>query len=66
VVDDLVKRTLSGGVGKSGMGHYHGHDGFVNFFKMRSIFYQARVSAMRFMWPLYRKFADQYLNLLSK
>ena len=55
-----------GGVGDSGMGHYHGHDGFVTFSKMRPIFYQARFSPMRFMWPPYRKLAGQYLKFLMK
>ena len=55
-----------GGVGESGMGHYHGHDGFVTFSKMRPIFYQARVSGMRLMWPPYKKLADKYLGFLLK
>jgi coniferyl-aldehyde dehydrogenase len=55
-----------GGVGESGMGHYHGRDGFVTFSKMRPVFYQARFTAMRFMWPPYRKIADQYLKFLMK
>lgn len=55
-----------GGVGDSGMGHYHGHDGFVTFSKMRPVFYQARLSGMRFIWPPYGKFADQYLKFFLK
>jgi coniferyl-aldehyde dehydrogenase len=55
-----------GGVGESGMGHYHGHDGFVTFSKMRPVFYQARFSGMRFMWPPYGKWVDRYLKFLLK
>ena len=55
-----------GGVGDSGMGHYHGHDGFVTFSKMRPVFYQARLSGMRFMWPPYGKLVDRYLKFLLK
>jgi coniferyl-aldehyde dehydrogenase len=55
-----------GGVGHSGMGHYHGHDGFVTFSKMRPIFYQPRLTSMRLMWPPYRQLADKYLKFLLK
>jgi coniferyl-aldehyde dehydrogenase len=55
-----------GGVGESGMGHYHGYEGFVTFSKMRPVFYQARWSAVKFMWPPYGKFANKYLNFLTR
>lgn len=62
-----VQHTLPfGGVGDSGMGHYHGHDGFVTFSKMRPVFYQARFSGMRLMWPPYGKWVDRYLKFLLK
>jgi coniferyl-aldehyde dehydrogenase len=55
-----------GGVGDSGMGHYHGHDGFVTFSKMRPVFYQAPFSAIKFLWPPYGKFATRYLEFLTR
>jgi coniferyl-aldehyde dehydrogenase len=55
-----------GGVGASGMGHYHGYEGFVTFSKMRPVFYQASFSAMKFLWPPYGKFASKYLDFLTK
>jgi coniferyl-aldehyde dehydrogenase len=55
-----------GGVGASGMGHYHGYEGFVTFSKLRPVFYQARWSALKFLWPPYGKFASTYLNFLTK
>jgi len=55
-----------GGVGPSGMGHYHGYEGFVAFSKLRPVFYQAGFSAMRFLQPPYGKFADRIYNLLVK
>jgi coniferyl-aldehyde dehydrogenase len=55
-----------GGVGESGMGHYHGHEGFETFSKMRPVFYQARFSSMKFMMPPYGKFADRTLKFLIK
>jgi len=55
-----------GGVGASGMGHYHGREGFETFSKLRPVFYQARFSALAFMAPPYGKFADRLLGFLSK
>ncbi len=55
-----------GGVGESGMGHYHGYEGFVTFSKMRPVFYQASFSAVKFLWPPYGKFASKYLAFLTK
>jgi len=55
-----------GGVGESGMGHYHGYEGFVTFSKMRPVFYQAPFSAIKFLWPPYGKFATHYLEFLTR
>lgn len=55
-----------GGVGDSGMGHYHGHEGFITFSKLRPVFYQARFSALKFMAPPYGKFANRMLNFMTK
>ncbi len=55
-----------GGVGESGMGHYHGYEGFVTFSKMRPVFHQASFSAVKFLWPPYGKFASKYLAFLTK
>ena len=55
-----------GGVGASGMGHYHGYEGFVTFSKLRPIFYQAPFSAMKFLRPPYGAFATKVYNLLVK
>ncbi len=55
-----------GGVGDSGMGHYHGHEGFITFSKMRPVFHQARFSALKFLYPPYGKFADRYLRFLTR
>jgi coniferyl-aldehyde dehydrogenase len=55
-----------GGVGPSGMGHYHGREGFETFSKMRPVFHQARISAMKFVGPPYGRFADFMLKFLIK
>jgi coniferyl-aldehyde dehydrogenase len=55
-----------GGVGDSGMGHYHGHEGFETFSKMRPVFYQTRFSTLKFLWPPYGKLADKVLAFLIR
>ncbi len=55
-----------GGVGASGMGHYHGHEGFLTFSKLRPVFYQASFSAMKFLAPPYGRFANTLLNFLTR
>ncbi|MDN0073624.1 coniferyl aldehyde dehydrogenase [Crenobacter sp. SG2303] len=42
-----------GGVGPSGMGHYHGHEGFVTFSKMKPVFRQPRLNGMWMVRPPY-------------
>ena len=55
-----------GGVGASGMGHYHGYEGFATFSKLRPVFYQAGFSSLKFLAPPYGKFADKMLNIILK
>jgi coniferyl-aldehyde dehydrogenase len=70
-VNDIVLHTGQhdmpfGGIGDSGMGHYHGYEGFVTFSKLRPVFYQAPFSAIKFLWPPYGKFATKYLDFLTR
>ncbi|MFM0287409.1 coniferyl aldehyde dehydrogenase [Paraburkholderia megapolitana] len=56
-----------GGVGASGMGHYHGHEGFITFSKLRPVFYQARFSSVQMMFqPPYTARTMKLMNLLVK
>ena len=55
-----------GGVGASGMGHYHAYEGFTTFSKLRPVFYQAKFSAMKFLAPPYGKSATWVFNLLAR
>ncbi len=55
-----------GGVGDSGMGHYHGREGFEAFSKMRPVFYQTRWSTLKFLWPPYGKLAERVLAFLIR
>ena len=55
-----------GGVGASGMGHYHGYEGFVTFSKLRPVFYQAGFSALKYLAPPYGKLADKVTSFILK
>ncbi|MCH2340889.1 coniferyl aldehyde dehydrogenase [Pseudomonas sp. NPDC047963] len=44
-----------GGVGPSGMGHYHGHDGYLTFSKAKGVFIKQRFNAARMIYPPYGK-----------
>jgi coniferyl-aldehyde dehydrogenase len=53
-----------GGIGASGMGQYHGREGFETFTKKKPVFRQARVSVRGLVRPPYRKAASGLLRLL--
>ncbi len=56
-----------GGVGPSGMGHYHGHEGFNTFSKLRPVFYQGPFSAVQaFFQPPYAGRVMKLMELLIK
>ena len=55
-----------GGTGASGMGHYHGYEGFVEFSKMRGVFKQPKVSSMHLLYPPYTAFHEKLYKLLIK
>ena len=56
-----------GGVGASGMGHYHGREGFETFSKMRPVFRQARMSsAQLLMQPPYSKLSRRIVDFMMK
>ena len=42
-----------GGIGPSGMGHYHGHEGFLTFSKAKSVLIKQRFNAARLIYPPY-------------
>ncbi len=61
-VDDLP----FGGVGPSGMGHYHGVEGFETFSKKKSIFRQSRLSGSVLLRPPFGKPIELLLKLLMR
>jgi len=42
-----------GGIGPSGMGHYHGHEGFLTFSKAKGVLIKQRFNAARLIYPPY-------------
>ena len=55
-----------GGVGASGMGHYHGHQGFLTFSKAMPVMRQARVNGMGLFDPPYSNLIKRVLDFLTR
>ena len=53
-----------GGIGPSGMGHYHGHEGFLTFSKARAVFAKQRFNAARLIYPPYGKWWQKLIYAL--
>ncbi|HEY8077680.1 MAG TPA: aldehyde dehydrogenase family protein, partial [Labilithrix sp.] len=53
-----------GGTGASGIGQYHGKEGFDTFTKKKPVFYQSRLSGTSFLRPPYKDRIDFVLKLL--
>jgi len=55
-----------GGIGASGIGHYHGHDGFIELSKMRPVFTQPKISSMEMLYPPYTKLHTRVFKTLLR
>ena len=55
-----------GGVGPSGMGQYHGYEGFLTFSKLKPVFRQSRWNSMALFNPPYGKFASRMIEWLKR
>lgn len=55
-----------GGVGASGMGHYHGREGFETFSKLRPVFHQSRFSTLSLLYPPYGPKIEALLKFLAR
>lgn len=53
-----------GGVGPSGMGHYHGHEGFLTFSKAKAVLRKPRLNATRVLYPPYGTALQKLLRRL--
>jgi len=54
-----------GGVGPSGLGHYHGREGFESLSKLKPVFHQARINGTGLMRPPFRTVADGLVRVLT-
>ncbi len=48
------------------MGHYHGRAGFNTFSKLKPVFHQSRLNAMRLFDPPYGPLFDRLLKILLR
>jgi len=55
-----------GGIGASGMGQYHGHEGFLEFTKLRPVFTAPRLSTLQMLYPPYKKLHTRMFNFLMR
>ncbi len=53
-----------GGVGPSGMGHYHGFEGFEQFSKKKPVFRQSRLNTTGLLRPPFGTVVDTFLKLV--
>ncbi|MDU9393928.1 coniferyl aldehyde dehydrogenase [Pseudomonas sp. zfem002] len=62
----LQENLPFGGVGNSGLGHYHAEEGFQTFSKMRPIFYQAKHNGSFMLKPPYGRLTQILLRLVLR
>ncbi|TDR73026.1 coniferyl aldehyde dehydrogenase [Paludibacterium purpuratum] len=55
-----------GGVGASGMGHYHGYEGFLSFSKLKPIYRQPRLNTRGFLLPPYGALARWLMKMMVR
>ncbi len=55
-----------GGIGPSGMGHYHGEEGFITFSKAKAIFFQSKFNGAGLLTPPYKGFTGKLIKFLMK
>ncbi len=54
-----------GGVGDSGIGAYHGHDGFLTFSHAKGVFHQSKMNSRKMLFPPYGKTIERILGFMS-
>jgi len=55
-----------GGVGDSGMGAYHGEEGFLTFSHRKAVFYQPKLNGAAVVSPPYGKMVDRLLSIVLR
>ncbi len=66
-LDSVAQEELPfGGIGPSGMGHYHGKWGFDTFSILTPVFRQSRLNGMNLFMPPYRPIVTTMLRLMKR
>jgi coniferyl-aldehyde dehydrogenase len=55
-----------GGVGKSGIGAYHGAKGFETFSHLKPVFYQSKFASNKILYPPFSEKTDKLLKMVRK
>lgn len=55
-----------GGVGKSGIGAYHGEKGFETFSHLKPVFYQSKFASNKLLYPPFSERTDKLLKVVRK
>ena len=50
-----------GGIGQSGMGEYHGREGFLTFSKAKGVLFKPKFNSAQFIYPPYGRLVHQLL-----
>jgi coniferyl-aldehyde dehydrogenase len=67
VIFHILQHNLPfGGIGPSGMGHYHGFAGFEAFSKKKGVFLQGRLSALAMLRPPYGPRTERLIRFLLR
>ena len=61
LVQVAVENLPFGGVGASGMGHYHGREGFDSLSKLKPVFAKGRLSSLKLVYPPYGRWIHRLL-----
>lgn len=65
-INDTVSHVAAddipfGGVGPSGMGHYHGREGFITFSKAKGVVEKGKFNAARFVFPPWNRAIHNFM-----
>ena len=55
-----------GGIGSSGLGQYHGREGFNTFSKLKPVYHQSPVNLLPWIYPPLKKISKLFFNYMSR
>ncbi len=68
-INDAVSHFIAeelpfGGIGESGIGHYHGHEGFLTFSHQKAVFSRPRLNTARVLYPPYGRWIQKLVHAI--